>query len=246
MARPQNSGPLWSGTRTRNGRRRRTSSGATPAPRQLIRAPWYSGGAPATWARCPRNIGGRRALWRISKRKHESAWPAARYVFCTAVSAPEDLPERCFSPLMPMMRLRLFMFVERATWAFGVGGLVVWGTYHQWAAAAARLDVARFAAHQDGTPRAGTPDQSLWSPERIAAWRRPSRTAAASRSTSSPAAPAAAPGGAPAAKKLPKTGSRRRRPGPCPRGARASATLRHQRQPDLGMTPPKEVQCSQN
>jgi sortase A len=48
---------------------------------------------------------------------------------------------------------------------------VVWGIYHQWAAAGARLDVARFVTHQDVAPRAGTPDQSLWSPERIVAWR---------------------------------------------------------------------------
>jgi sortase A len=49
---------------------------------------------------------------------------------------------------------------------------VWWGGHHQWAAAAARLDVASFASPQSVAPRAGTPDQSLWSPERIVAWRK--------------------------------------------------------------------------
>jgi sortase A len=67
---------------------------------------------------------------------------------------------------------RVLLLAEGATWFLGVVGLVVWGTYHQWAAASARLDVARFVSHQDIAPRAGTPDQSLWSPERIVAWRK--------------------------------------------------------------------------
>jgi len=70
------------------------------------------------------------------------------------------------------VRRRLLLLAEGATWFLGVVGLVGWGTYHQWAAASARLDVARFVRHQDVAPRAGTPDQSLWSPERIVAWRK--------------------------------------------------------------------------
>jgi len=71
---------------------------------------------------------------------------------------------------MPVLGRRLLLLAEGATWLFGVVGLVVWGTYYLWAHAAARLDVARFVTHQDVAPRAGTPDQSLWSPERIVAW----------------------------------------------------------------------------
>ena len=66
---------------------------------------------------------------------------------------------------------RVLLLAEGATWFLGVVGLVVWGTYHHWAAASARLDVARFVTHQDVASRAGTPDQSLWSPERIREYR---------------------------------------------------------------------------
>jgi len=78
-----------------------------------------------------------------------------------------------------MLRRRLLLFLEGAAWFFGVVGLLWWGSYHQWAAAAARLDVARFASHQSVAPRARTPDQSLWSPERIVAWRKTLREPAA-------------------------------------------------------------------
>ena len=79
---------------------------------------------------------------------------------------------------MPMLSRRLLLLVERATWFFGVVGLVGVGTYYLWASAAAHSDVARFVTHQDVGPRAsgpdqrrvGSPDQSLWSPERIVAW----------------------------------------------------------------------------
>ena len=67
---------------------------------------------------------------------------------------------------------RLFLFIEGAAWLFGVVGLVGWSAHYHWAAGAARHDVARFAAHRGVAPSAGTPDQSLWSPERIVAWRK--------------------------------------------------------------------------
>ena len=73
---------------------------------------------------------------------------------------------------MAVLGRRLLLLVEGATWLFGVVGLVAWGTYHLWAHAAARLDVERFVTHQDVAPQAGTPDQSLWSSERIVAWRK--------------------------------------------------------------------------
>ena len=71
-----------------------------------------------------------------------------------------------------MLRRRLLLFLEGGTWFFGVVGLVWWVNYQLWAATTARLDVARFVTHQDVAPRAATPDQSLWSPERIVAWRK--------------------------------------------------------------------------
>jgi sortase A len=73
---------------------------------------------------------------------------------------------------MSVLRRRLLLLLEGGTWFFGVAGLAGWGTYHLWAAAAARRDVARFVTHQDVAPRTATPDQSLWSPERIVAWRK--------------------------------------------------------------------------
>jgi len=73
---------------------------------------------------------------------------------------------------MPVLRRRLLLLVERATWLLGIVGLVFWGTYHLWAHTAARLDVERFVRHQEVAPQASTPDQSLWSSERIVAWRK--------------------------------------------------------------------------
>lgn len=73
---------------------------------------------------------------------------------------------------MPMLRRRLLLLLEGAAWLFGLVGLVWWGTHNLWAASAARIDVARFVSRQEVASRAGTPDQSLWSPERIVAWRK--------------------------------------------------------------------------
>jgi sortase A len=54
---------------------------------------------------------------------------------------------------------------ERFCWALGLAGLVWWGTYQLGTANSARQDVRRFAALQV------SPDQSLWSPQRVSAWR---------------------------------------------------------------------------
>ena len=72
---------------------------------------------------------------------------------------------------MPMRGRRFVSIVEGAAWFFGLAGLVGWGAHYLWTGAAARHDVARFVTHQDAAPRAGAPDQSLWSPQRILAWR---------------------------------------------------------------------------
>ena len=73
--------------------------------------------------------------------------------------------------LQPMLGRRLRVLVEGTAWLLGVVGLVAWGAHLLWGRSAARLDVQRFAAGQERAPQAGTPDQSLWSPERIVAWR---------------------------------------------------------------------------
>jgi sortase A len=60
---------------------------------------------------------------------------------------------------------------ERALWIFGLACLAMWGGLRVAAVAGARYEIERF-----GTLRAAgglhvvKPDQTLWSPERIAAW----------------------------------------------------------------------------
>jgi sortase A len=72
---------------------------------------------------------------------------------------------------MEPTRLRLLRLTERASWAFGLVGLAWWGTFQAGAVTATRYELARFAALQSVVVATATPDQSLWSPERIAAWR---------------------------------------------------------------------------
>ena len=57
-------------------------------------------------------------------------------------------------------------------WAFGVVGLVWWGAFHVGVATSTRHDLARFGALQRIALEARTPDQSLWSSERVSAWHR--------------------------------------------------------------------------
>jgi sortase A len=73
---------------------------------------------------------------------------------------------------MEALRRRLLRLAENASWAFGLVGLVCWGAFHLGSAASMRHDLERFAALQLATPPSGEPDQSLWSPERISAWRK--------------------------------------------------------------------------
>ena len=54
---------------------------------------------------------------------------------------------------------------ERVCWALGIAGLVWWGTHELQVTSSAREDLRRFAALQVA------PDQSLWSPQRVSAWR---------------------------------------------------------------------------
>jgi len=56
---------------------------------------------------------------------------------------------------------------------------MVYATHHLWAATSARAGVERFVAHQAVAAESATPDLSLWSPERIVAWRKALTGAAA-------------------------------------------------------------------
>jgi sortase A len=61
---------------------------------------------------------------------------------------------------------RVWLLVgERLCWALGLAGLVWWGTHQLGTARSSLEDVRRFAALQVA------PDQSLWSPQRVSAWR---------------------------------------------------------------------------
>jgi sortase A len=66
---------------------------------------------------------------------------------------------------------RLLLFTECATWAFGLAGLAWWGALQVGVATSTKQDLERFAALRLITLEAGTPDQSLWSPARVSAWR---------------------------------------------------------------------------
>ena len=72
---------------------------------------------------------------------------------------------------MKMLRSRLLQLAEGTLWALGLTGLVGWGAFQVGAGIDTRHALQQFAAARSGAPTAGTPDQSLWSPERIAAWR---------------------------------------------------------------------------
>jgi sortase A len=71
---------------------------------------------------------------------------------------------------MRELRRRLLLSAERACWAIGLAGLVWWGAFQIDVATSARQDLERFAALRVVAPPAGTPDQSLWSANRVTAW----------------------------------------------------------------------------
>ncbi len=71
-----------------------------------------------------------------------------------------------------MTGFRLLPFVEKASWACGLVGLVCFGVFHVAVASTTRQALERFSATQALATNADTPDQSLWSPVRITAWRR--------------------------------------------------------------------------
>ena len=64
-----------------------------------------------------------------------------------------------------------WLWTERAAWAIGIVGVVVWAATGVSGMIGARQELRRFAAEQPGAERQMTdPDVSLWSPERIRAW----------------------------------------------------------------------------
>jgi sortase A len=73
---------------------------------------------------------------------------------------------------MHTTRRRFLRFAERSCWAFGLVGVVWWGTYQAALVTSSRHDLARFAALQSGNGAVRAPDQSLWSPDRVALWRK--------------------------------------------------------------------------
>jgi sortase A len=81
---------------------------------------------------------------------------------------------------MPVVSRRILGFLEGSTWIFGSLGLLVCGTHHLRAATSARADIERFVARQVPATETASPDQSLWSPERIVAWRKALTAPAAS------------------------------------------------------------------
>ena len=73
---------------------------------------------------------------------------------------------------MDTFHRRLPLFAERASLAFGLLGLVIWGALFFGTARSAERDLQRFASLKSGTAADSTPDFSLWSTQRVFAWRK--------------------------------------------------------------------------
>lgn len=64
-----------------------------------------------------------------------------------------------------------WLWAERAAWASGVAALTLWVVAGASGIAGARRELQRFEALQSGgAPSVQSPDQRLWSPERVRAW----------------------------------------------------------------------------
>jgi sortase A len=73
---------------------------------------------------------------------------------------------------MKATRFRPLLFTEYASWVFGLAGLVWWGAFQVGVATSTRHELEHFAALRLVAQEAGEPDQSLWSPARVSAWRK--------------------------------------------------------------------------
>ena len=69
------------------------------------------------------------------------------------------------------LRRQPLLVAERASWALGLVGLIWWGAFHIGVASSTRHDLERFATLRALVP-IDTPDLTLWSPQRVAAWRK--------------------------------------------------------------------------
>jgi sortase A len=65
---------------------------------------------------------------------------------------------------------RLLRLTEETCWVLGLAGLAWWGTFQAGAITSAKNDLLRFAAFRQVVTEGTALDQSLWSPERVAAW----------------------------------------------------------------------------
>jgi sortase A len=65
---------------------------------------------------------------------------------------------------------RLLLLIEYTGWTLGLLGLTAYGAFHVAVASSTRHDLSRFAVLKAAAPQSGTPDQSLWSPNRVSAW----------------------------------------------------------------------------
>ena len=75
----------------------------------------------------------------------------------------------------PLRTARFVRLAEKPVWAVGLVCVLSWGGLHAAGLAGRRHEMERFASLRDGTlQQAATPDLSLWSLNRIQAWRRAS------------------------------------------------------------------------
>lgn len=67
---------------------------------------------------------------------------------------------------------QLPLLIERLSWSLGIGAIALWTGGSLTGALGAHREVERFAALQAAAiADAAVPDQTLWSPERVTAWR---------------------------------------------------------------------------
>ena len=70
--------------------------------------------------------------------------------------------------------------VETIAWALGLACVAYWGVWYVAGVTGRRQAIRQFAVLQAAeSDQSGTPDQTLWSPERIVAWRRALETSSA-------------------------------------------------------------------
>ena len=105
---------------------------------------------------------------RLATARRENLNKSARFSLALAA---RGLPYRLATFMPARFHHRFLLLAERTSWALGLIGLMSWGAFHAGVAVATSHDLERFAALRDAAQEDGTPDQSLWSAERIRAWR---------------------------------------------------------------------------